>query len=317
MFTVEAILNRDVFRNDYSQSYAIKKHLIDRMNINKNPDNSHGVLMAGTSRMMANFSADRVGEHFGLKAFNLGNLGNSYAELYAYLKSIKPPEYLLLEVSTHQFLQKNSEKKDTLLQRYFKLYTAEKTLWNGWVGANLQKIFFPFGYPKISKTTIKNVKDWMIKGPYDLDHLMMAYQSSDYGQYLHGDGQVSYRHTIVDKKQSSYIRHFVDETEQLISQYSSSEMNENDKQAFQDIIAYTKNNDVRLFLVRPPLGNMLYSNDQKRDDVQKYIQSQARKHQLKYIDMNQGGHDYSMADQSHIDWFDTERATEDLIKNFD
>jgi len=316
----EKVTGYNFFRIDYQNSYAIKKHLIERYSINSGNNfgnnfggaKSYQILMAGTSRTMADFSPEMLSKHTGLSAYNLGNIANSYSSFFTHFKTISPPSILFLETSYHQFLQPEEKATSSNLNKLYQQYRKSITLLNEGIQTRLSQLLFPLGLPRVGKTALKNLAVTITTSKFNAQDLFLAYKAKDYGQALTPSGQILYRTYLSTQEESDSLSKWANESSALNQKHRNTPLSNAQAKALENIIKYAKNNDIQLVLVRPPIDLSLRASENTRDDITALLQKLTRQSGVQYIDLSDST-GLSLSDGSHVDWFDTNKITQKLI----
>jgi hypothetical protein len=276
----------------------------------------HDVLLAGTSRTMADFSASRLAEGIsrrcaigGISAYNLGNVANSYTSFEALLDKLPPPKVLILEFSPHVVLgQAQPQHVDEGMFHRYRAGVQELELL---VAARLRQILLSEDPLVINGEMLRSGLEPTRTGRADSQHFYYAMRSSlGYGQRLRPDGQVYYRVYLPDREAAETLKHSSSEYGAFESIHLVGTLDANALSALERIVSRFQEGR-QIVVVRPPVSREIYAleNQIQRDTIDR-ITAFLTQREVAYVDMNPSP--YYFSDLSHIDWYDTAKATESL-----
>lgn len=280
--------------------------------------------LAGTSRTMADFSATLIARelarHLDLAkppaAYNLGNVANSYADFARGLQKGNLPRLLVLEFSPHIISEPCQQQRaatgGTLNRAYhdYRLWIDQKERWlSGWA----RRLSLLEGLPRLSPLTLDYLHTL---APIDGHRREKAYYATRIADgaaaKLQADGQVWYWSYLSGAQASRLVHPYAAKSDianfrRLLPRAD----NPCQWRAFQHLVRTFTQNGRHLVVLRPPLSSTLLQmeNQAKGALLQRVRQFLAENNAI-YLDLNPG--DYSSADGSHVDWFDTPRLSRRL-----
>lgn len=301
----------------YNASLEGAKILHHRNKVRYDDGRNYDFILAGTSRTMSDYSPSIISKELAascsiqkeLKGWNLGNIANDYAEFEEMLPHLSNHKLLLLEFSPHMVLGQSEEDSNRLDLHFFNNYRRVINEWETRLTGYFKKLIsfeerFVFN-PRI----IRAVYNYFIRDSISLQRMFILNRmNTGYGQRLQEDGQVHYYTFIPDEKVGKTIREKRAEYNSYKNRTLSKPFSPERLEALERIIKIKEEN---LIVIRPPIDSELYEleNQMAKNQITK-VQNLLHHYRIPYIDMNP--HPWYSTDMSHIDWYDTPRASKEL-----
>lgn len=284
---------------------------------------NYQMLLAGSSRTMADFGPRLIEAEIGktlqglprIRGFNLGNVANCYSDFEKHVRKYGPP-LLVLEFSPHLMLKSmrcnESLPEPSAIHRGFSAYRKwieeREQKVSGFVLAKLgldEFLTLRAGVPKLLWSALRNKE-------HDFSRVYVATRSHNgYGQVIQPDGQVFYHAYLPDKRAAKLYRELEGGSYGEFDLRLNSPLDEIQWNSLKRIIELFSGPGRQLVVLRPPVAPELYLLENRRQAPQiERVISYLSKHHVPYLDMNPN--EFFMADESHIDWFDTNQASQTL-----
>lgn len=287
--------------------------------------NGHYLLLAGSSRTLADYSADVVGDVLSkelrlqkqVMAYNLGNVSNNYSLFERNLLRNGLPQILILEFSPHLFYLNRDDNQTKTMDYFHSMYR----LYQDW---RLKGELFLAGVVKsfLGMSELFQIKRFphsysiALFSDEDLDLKTLYYALrvfSGAGERICRDGQVLYRVYLPNRLAAMKVRGFWDVELPKLEKIMSQALNEKQWEGLSRIVHDFSSERKMLVVVRPPVDSRLYEMENRMaaelvQDVERYLASRG----IPYIDLNPN--DYFSCDMSHLDWYETGRLSEYLGK---
>lgn len=279
---------------------------------------SYDFILAGTSRVMSDFSPAIIASSFhqacndnsDLSGKNLGNIANYYVEFEQLLPQLPKHKVLILEFSPHMLLGGTDEYNDRHNFDYFRTYRRYITKMEYWLTGYFQKLIHFEERLILSPRMILAFINRYIKNSINTERLLLINRmNSGYGQILQEDGQIFYYTYIPDAKTGKTLRKNRSEYNVYKNKVLKAPFSQERFDAFMRIA----DTHEKMVVVRPPIAKELYAleNLLVKEKISMVVEGLSQRG-ITYIDMNP--HHWYSTDMSHIDWYDTKEVSKNLGK---
>jgi hypothetical protein len=289
-----------------------------RRNIIRNfPALDYDVILAGSSRTMSDFSPRVIRSSLArwlsrdVTVCNAGNVASKMSEFDALLNKGCRARCVVLEFSPHMFGDAEPAKNDFPVFQRWRLNTK---IFELRVSGYFRRFLGMGNLVAAPQIIVPRVAEGVKRAGFSFKLVYMSlFGTQGYFEQQQDDGQVYYRVFLKDRADSEFYRSIYGaRIEQNVGRQQHP--NKNEWRSFVDIVNKCRERKIRLILVRPPLSAGMYRKENSmQSEVISRVRSYARLNKIPYMDMNPNT--YSLADDSHVDWFDTEAASLELAKS--